>query len=324
MKLSVKLDTEWHLRSIHTARQTRQDGPVCVVSGVTVTVWIERLLLTCSDFTFSVGDSLELSDIQFKPPKRTRHRQHSLVVSGVAVWISFYTDVILFATVLHSGSVAEWLACCTQAQKARVQIAVATLSGNSLKQTVHTHCASVHQAAKLVAALLRVVRVTAGLAESNGSLPTGIWLTSHAGWLPRTGISSGTLRSVIEYGPPFFTTESHCTCRRGQQSDATARRRSQVMSTPFDRRPRQFITVSVQFRGVWRSASRGPSLQYVFFFFFSTTRTDVCRLHKGRLRLLTDSYMCIGVTRHETHLLRLVIAPLSVSLTRYSVPGQSL
>jgi len=56
----------------------------------------------------------------------------------------------------HDGSVAEWLACWTQAQKARVQIAVATLSGNGLRQTVHTHRASVHQAAKLVAALLRV------------------------------------------------------------------------------------------------------------------------------------------------------------------------
>ena len=73
----------------------------------------------------------------------------------------------------RGGSVAEWLACWTQAQKAWVQIAVATLSGNSLMQTVHTHCASVHQAAKLVAALLRVARVTAGLAESNGSLPPG-------------------------------------------------------------------------------------------------------------------------------------------------------
>jgi len=67
-------------------------------------------------------------------------------------------------------------------------------------QTVHTHCASVHQAAKLVAALLRVARVTASLAESNGSLQSGLWLTSPAGWLPRTAISSGTLRSVIEYG----------------------------------------------------------------------------------------------------------------------------
>ena len=52
-------------------------------------------------------------------------------------------------------------------------MAAATLSGNSLtlRQTVHTHRASVHQAAKLVAALLRVAGVTAGLAESNGSLP---------------------------------------------------------------------------------------------------------------------------------------------------------
>ena len=100
------------------------------------------------------------------------------------------------------GSVAEWLACWTQEQKGpgRVQIAVVTLSGNSLRQTAHIHCASVHQAAKLVAAHLRVAGVTAGLAKSNGSLPSGLWLTSPAGWLPRTGISSGTLRSVIEYG----------------------------------------------------------------------------------------------------------------------------
>ena len=50
-------------------------------------------------------------------------------------------------------------------RRARVQIAVATLSGNSLRQTAHTHCASVHQAAKLVVAILRVVGVTADLAE---------------------------------------------------------------------------------------------------------------------------------------------------------------
>jgi len=64
-----------------------------------------------------------------------------------------------------SGSVAEWLACWTQ-------IAVATLSGNSLRQTVHTRRASVHQA--LVSVLLRAAGVIAGLAESNGSLPPGL------------------------------------------------------------------------------------------------------------------------------------------------------
>jgi len=49
-----------------------------------------------------------------------------------------------------------------------------TLSGNSLRQTVHTHRASVYQAVKLVAALLRVARVTVGLVESNVSLPPGL------------------------------------------------------------------------------------------------------------------------------------------------------
>jgi len=60
-------------------------------------------------------------------------------------------------------------------------MAAATLLGNSLRQTVQTHRASVHQAAKFVAALLRVAGVTAGLAESNGSLPPGLRLTSPAG-----------------------------------------------------------------------------------------------------------------------------------------------
>jgi len=117
--------------------------------------------------------------------------------------LSIYLRSYFLLIYLLIYSVAEWLACWTQTQKARVQIAVATLSCNSLRQTAHTHCASVHQAAKLVAALLRVAGVTAGLAESNGSLPPGLWLTSPAGWLLRTRISSGTLRSVIQYGLPL-------------------------------------------------------------------------------------------------------------------------
>ena len=60
------------------------------------------------------------------------------------------------------------------AEGAWVQIAAATLSGNSLRQTVHTHRASVHQAAKLVATLLRVARTIAGLEESISSLPPGL------------------------------------------------------------------------------------------------------------------------------------------------------
>ena len=49
-----------------------------------------------------------------------------------------------------------------------------SLTGNNLRQTVHTHRASIHQTAKLVAALLRVAGVTVGLVESNGSLPPGL------------------------------------------------------------------------------------------------------------------------------------------------------
>ena len=81
------------------------------------------------------------------------------------------------------GSVAKCLACWTlvDSRKARVQIVVATLSDNSLRQNAHTRRASVHQAAKLVAALLRAAGVTAGLAESNGSLPPGLCLRSPAG-----------------------------------------------------------------------------------------------------------------------------------------------
>ena len=40
-------------------------------------------------------------------------------------------------TVLQGGSVAEWLACWIQAQKARVQIAAVALLGNSPRQTVY-------------------------------------------------------------------------------------------------------------------------------------------------------------------------------------------
>ena len=67
-----------------------------------------------------------------------------------------------------------WLARWTQAQNGLGSNRSRDAVGNSLRQTVLTHRASVHQAAKLVAAILRVARVTAGLAESNSSLPPGL------------------------------------------------------------------------------------------------------------------------------------------------------
>ena len=49
-----------------------------------------------------------------------------------------------------------------------------TVSAGPIAIHLYTHRASAHQAAKLVAALLRVAGVTAGLAKSNGSLPSGL------------------------------------------------------------------------------------------------------------------------------------------------------
>jgi len=66
---------------------------------------------------------------------------------------------------IFGGSVTKWLACWTRCRRPGFK---------SQRQSVHSHRASVHQAAKLVAALLRVAGLTAGLAESNGSLSLGL------------------------------------------------------------------------------------------------------------------------------------------------------
>ena len=84
-------------------------------------------------------------------------------------WRGRETGVVL----CMGGMVAKWLVCWTQVQKGLGL----NQSGNSLRQIVHTHCASIHQAAKLVEALLRVAGVTAGLAESKDSLLPGLWIT---------------------------------------------------------------------------------------------------------------------------------------------------
>ena len=71
--------------SIHTATPDKTKLLRCVVSGVAM--WTTQLVLTCSDFTLSVGDSLELSRIQFTSPRQTPHWQDSFVWSGLAMWV---------------------------------------------------------------------------------------------------------------------------------------------------------------------------------------------------------------------------------------------
>ena len=63
-------------------------------------------------------------------------------------------------SVLYSGAEGPGF----KSQSRRCQVTVL----DKLFKTVHTHCASVHQAAKLVAALLRVAGVTAGLTSPAG------------------------------------------------------------------------------------------------------------------------------------------------------------
>ena len=85
-----------------------------------------------------------------------------------------------------------------------VQIATATLSSNSLRQS---HRASVHQAAKLVAALLRVVGVTAGLVERNGSLLPGFmtYITCRLTAKNRDQLRNPTLGNRVWATFTFFT-----------------------------------------------------------------------------------------------------------------------
>ena len=107
---------------------------------------------------------------------------------------------------MPGGSVAEWLACWFKSQPRRCRVTVLGKLFTSI------------QAAKLVAALLRVARVTAGLAESNGSLYAAGFMTHVTRRLTaKNGISFGTLRSTIEYGLPFpFYLYANNNCNRAQ------------------------------------------------------------------------------------------------------------
>ena len=113
-------------------------------------------------------------------------------------------------TTCVGGSVAEWLVCWTQAQKG--------LGSNRSRDAVgsgsHPLC--------LCSPSSKISNNPFNACEGNCRLPPCLWLTSPTGWLPRTGISSGTLRSVIEYGLPlpFYPSRSWYSIKRPQR-DAT-------------------------------------------------------------------------------------------------------
>jgi len=82
--------------------------------------------------------------------------------------------------------------------RSRVRIPATPLSSATLGKLLRHMCLCHHG------------EVTAGLVESNGSLPPGLWLRSPVGWLLRTGISSGTkclyLAEFYLYTYAVFTT----------------------------------------------------------------------------------------------------------------------
>jgi len=110
--------------------------------------------------------------------------------------------------ILYCGSVAKWLACWTQGAQTGLG---SNRSRNAVGWQSWANCSYPSCLCSPSSEIgSSPLKVNAGLAESNGSLPRGLWLTSPAGWLPRTGISSGTLRSAVEYGLPFLP----CVARR--------------------------------------------------------------------------------------------------------------
>ena len=148
-------------------------------------------LLSCT----YIGTTVSFSALTLLVGRQEGHAASKKLSGGLLAWLSVWSEVQICIQ-------PSWCHCHS--------LSLASVK-SSLRQTVHTHRASLHQAAKLVAALLRVVGVTAGLAASNGSLSPALWLMSPAGWLPRTGISSGTLHSAIgSSGASYLYLFLHC------------------------------------------------------------------------------------------------------------------
>ena len=114
---------------------------------------------SCSDNAIAVSISrhkvnITLHHLPLRHTQQSRRDQTERNVLLSCRIQQYVTVSLINSIVLHQPSDQH---AGLRHRRAPVQITVTTLSGNSLRQTVHTHCASVHQAAKLVAALLRVV-----------------------------------------------------------------------------------------------------------------------------------------------------------------------
>jgi len=113
-------------------------------------------------------------------------------------------DEFLFLSIVWGGVVVQWVECWTLRSVGR--------GFKSSRQRCVTTiclylCASVIKQYNLVLAKGRwcsaAGEVTAGLAESNGSLPPSGWLRSPAGWLPVHRDQLRAQRSISSMGKPL-------------------------------------------------------------------------------------------------------------------------
>ena len=105
---------------------------------------------------------------------------------------------------LRCGLVAKWLGSRTCHQQVAGSNPGRRAAEWNPEQVVYTHV-RLSLSSIIWSGQWAVGKVSTGVAESNGSLPPGLWLRSPVGWLPRTGISSGTLYACFEYGTIFTT-----------------------------------------------------------------------------------------------------------------------
>jgi len=114
---------------------------------------------------------------------------------------------------LVGGAMVQRVQRWTYNHRLRVQILLRAMLCNNLGQVAHTY-ASVTKQYNLVLAKRRwcfaAGKVTAGLVESNSSLPPGGWLTVTCGLTACTPGSAPGLTIGIEYGKPLPFTFLTC------------------------------------------------------------------------------------------------------------------
>ena len=134
----------------------------------------------------------------------TLQRQLLALYSHISCLLGYFKAIISFHHI-HNGTTGKTFGLAIN--RSQVQILLEVTLRNNLGQVVYT-CASVTKQYNLVPAkgwwCSEAGKVTAGLAESNGSLPPGGWLTVTCGWLPVHRDQLRAQRSVSSMGSLYL------------------------------------------------------------------------------------------------------------------------